>query len=209
MGAHSEIVSVEKPNQLKVGSRLKTASAVFMFVGLVSLAFTLFSDQSRAWHAYLIGLFYFTSLALGGLFFTAIQHVTNAGWSVNVRRIMESLTAFLPWAFVLTLIFIGGNFISGFDVYDWFFQDRIASDHLLKHKEPYLNPTFFIIRTIIFFGGWLFLCKKIVGYSLKQDQSGEHSLTHKAVPMSVAYICLLYTSPSPRDRQKSRMPSSA
>ena len=23
------------------------------------------------------------------------------------------------------------------------------------------------------------------------------------------YICLLYTSPSPRDRQKSRMPSSA
>ena len=25
----------------------------------------------------------------------------------------------------------------------------------------------------------------------------------------VAYVCLLYTSPSPRDRQKSRMPSSA
>ena len=25
----------------------------------------------------------------------------------------------------------------------------------------------------------------------------------------VAYTCLLYTSPSPRDRQKSRMPSSA
>ena len=24
-----------------------------------------------------------------------------------------------------------------------------------------------------------------------------------------AYVCLLYTSPSPRDRQKSRMPSSA
>ena len=25
----------------------------------------------------------------------------------------------------------------------------------------------------------------------------------------MAYACLLYTSPSPRDRQKSRMPSSA
>ena len=25
----------------------------------------------------------------------------------------------------------------------------------------------------------------------------------------LAYLCLLYTSPSPRDRQKSRMPSSA
>ena len=27
--------------------------------------------------------------------------------------------------------------------------------------------------------------------------------------MSLVYNCLLYTSPSPRDRQKSRMPSSA
>ena len=27
--------------------------------------------------------------------------------------------------------------------------------------------------------------------------------------LDVKYICLLYTSPSPRDRQKSRMPSSA
>ena len=28
-------------------------------------------------------------------------------------------------------------------------------------------------------------------------------------PGEVLYVCLLYTSPSPRDRQKSRMPSSA
>ena len=26
---------------------------------------------------------------------------------------------------------------------------------------------------------------------------------------TISYVCLLYTSPSPRDRQKSRMPSSA
>ena len=31
----------------------------------------------------------------------------------------------------------------------------------------------------------------------------------KNKPMSGKYTCLLYTSPSPRDRQKSRMPSSA
>ena len=28
-------------------------------------------------------------------------------------------------------------------------------------------------------------------------------------PVAIVYNCLLYTSPSPRDRQKSRMPSSA
>ena len=34
-------------------------------------------------------------------------------------------------------------------------------------------------------------------------------LTKQAFYQSLLYICLLYTSPSPRDRQKSRMPSSA
>ena len=34
-------------------------------------------------------------------------------------------------------------------------------------------------------------------------------LTDVAVSIQVGMSCLLYTSPSPRDRQKSRMPSSA
>ena len=35
-------------------------------------------------------------------------------------------------------------------------------------------------------------------------------LNYSLVPMLLVYdVCLLYTSPSPRDRQKSRMPSSA
>ena len=43
----------------------------------------------------------------------------------------------------------------------------------------------------IMMGRQLILCKR-------------RDITHES-----AYVCLLYTSPSPRDRQKSRMPSSA
>ena len=38
---------------------------------------------------------------------------------------------------------------------------------------------------------------------------GGHHAPPGAPPMNSSYGCLLYTSPSPRDRQKSRMPSSA
>ena len=38
---------------------------------------------------------------------------------------------------------------------------------------------------------------------------GEALTIHKLTPTPESYRCLLYTSPSPRDRQKSRMPSSA
>ena len=42
---------------------------------------------------------------------------------------------------------------------------------------------------------------------IRQNQDGEIPDLGLALKMYV--ICLLYTSPSPRDRQKSRMPSSA
>ena len=38
---------------------------------------------------------------------------------------------------------------------------------------------------------------------------GVINLAHGSFYMIGAYLCLLYTSPSPRDRTRSRMPSSA
>ena len=38
---------------------------------------------------------------------------------------------------------------------------------------------------------------------------GMYSTSRKGVRAECTKVCLLYTSPSPRDRQKSRMPSSA
>ena len=47
--------------------------------------------------------------------------------------------------------------------------------------------------------------KQEVSYSIILPEGYEHSETE----YPVLYICLLYTSPSPRDRSLSRMPSSA
>ena len=46
------------------------------------------------------------------------------------------------------------------------------------------------------------LCKNI-------NVSDKEKAQIKNISGSLSEICLLYTSPSPRDRQKSRMPSSA
>ena len=50
------------------------------------------------------------------------------------------------------------------------------------------------------------VCAQLYG-SLGATGKGHGS--DKAVLLGLAGFCLLYTSPSPRDRQKSRMPSSA
>ena len=50
------------------------------------------------------------------------------------------------------------------------------------------------------------LSDKVV-YELEDEEVALQAL--QMAEEKVAYTCLLYTSPSPRDRQKSRMPSSA
>ena len=47
------------------------------------------------------------------------------------------------------------------------------------------------------------------GSKLQTAVTGKVKPGSKAAKRRKSYCCLLYTSPSPRDRQKSRMPSSA
>ncbi|MCB0342367.1 MAG: molybdopterin oxidoreductase [Pseudobdellovibrionaceae bacterium] len=181
----AEVKSVPQPGNYVVSTRMKTVYSVLIFLGLAAFVVAIINDQARAWHAYLIGLFYFVSLALGGLFFTAIQHVTKAGWSVTVRRISEAFTSFIPVGAVaaLILVFFGGNHL-----YEWFHADVVAKDHLLSHKAGYLNPTFFAVRVVLFFGIWWLLAKVLVGNSVKQDTTGDESITHKLVGVSVGAV---------------------
>jgi hypothetical protein len=169
---------------LVVSSKIKTVTAVLMFLGLAAFVFTLTKDKDRAWHAYLAGYFYVFILAIGGLFFAAVQHMTKAGWSVSVRRFCEAFTAYLPVAFVGGLILL----IGGPSLYEWMDKARVAADPLLQHKTGYLNVTFFVIRLVLFFVFWIIFQKKIVGGSLLQDKTGDDNITHKTVGWSVAFM---------------------
>ena len=71
-------------------------------------------------------------------------------------------------------------------------NDHIQSQHYVRELYPNSPPNFYELLTVLSFGAAA-TTKLEVGTALA------------VLPMR----CLLYTSPSPRDRQKSRMPSSA
>ena len=50
---------------------------------------------------------------------------------------------------------------------------------------------------------------KMRALTVDGDVGDEHAQCHHTSTAAYTHTCLLYTSPSPRDRQKSRMPSSA
>ena len=49
----------------------------------------------------------------------------------------------------------------------------------------------------------------VIGLFQAATQINEQTLSFIPKLLAMVVVCLLYTSPSPRDRQKSRMPSSA
>jgi hypothetical protein len=163
---------------------------VGMFLGVVLFAMAVLKEPARAWHAYLTSFMYFTDLALGGLFFTCIQHVAKVGWSVNVRRLMESFSAFLPFAAVgAAVLLIGSKYL-----YIWLDPEVVASDSLLQIKSAYLNLPFFVVRLVVFFGAWLLFSKLIVGNSIKQDADGSEAHTLRNVSLSIGFIAFFAIS---------------
>lgn len=186
----ADVKNLAEPGKMTVNSSLKVFYTAAMFFGLIAFVVTLYLDSKRAWHAFLVGFFYFTTIGMGGFFFTAIQHATKAGWSVNVRRLCESFTAFLPVAFVLGIALLFGSH----NLYEWTHAEEVAKDALLQHKAGYLNQTFFMIRFVGFFLLWIFIAKKMVKNSVEQDASGSQELTVKNTGLSILALVVFALS---------------
>jgi hypothetical protein len=179
------------PQKFKIGNTPKVAMTAMAGIGAALLVLGFILDRERAWHAYLVSFFYFTCLAMGGLFFTAIQHAVAAGWSVNVRRLAESLTAFVPFILLLGLPIV---LLAGKDLYLWLNAEEVAKDAILMGKAAYLNKAFFIIRFLVFAGLWFLFAKKIVGFSLEQDKDGQDHWTVDATKWSIAFLLVFALS---------------
>ena len=161
-----------------------------MGLGAASFISGLMVDEQRLWHSYLTSYFFFASMALGGLFFTAIQHSTAAGWSVNVRRVSEAMASFLPLVFVSGLVLL----FAGSKLYLWLDEEVVSGDPILQGKSAYLNFEFWALRLALFTGLWILFAKKILGYSTRQDLDGKESWTHKLVPWSIAFLMVFALS---------------
>ena len=137
-------------------------------LGLLALAYGLFTDSNRTWANILLNNYYFLSLTVGATFFFCIQYITQSGWSAMFRRVPEAIMNYLPYAgVVMLLLFFGVQ-----NVYQWAHHDAALNDALIAHKSPYLNVPFFFIRIIIIFAAWIILSRYLRKLSLEEDRLG-------------------------------------
>jgi hypothetical protein len=191
MAIHSnQSTEIKNPGPWNVSSSMRNGLIVMAVLGFVIFGVGLTVDAKRAWASFLHNHFYFMSLALGGLFFAAIQWLTSAMWSAPIRRVSESFTSYLPIAMVTFVVVAVGIH----EIYHWSHAEVVQGDIVLEGKAGYLSMPFFIARNLIAMGIWVFFAWKMVGNSIKQDSVGGVALTFKNKSLAPAFLILFALS---------------
>ena len=161
--------------------KLKTISLVLMVIGLISGVMAYMADTHRFWANILFSNYFFLILALGAAFWLALQYIAEAGWSSAFKRVPESISCYIAPAAILMLavVFFGLKYL-----YPWANPEGHIDDYgkyaeykeILEIKSPYLNKSFFIIRTFIFFIVWLLTTMILKKFSKKEDEDKAHAL---------------------------------
>ncbi|MAB84192.1 MAG: quinol:cytochrome C oxidoreductase [Phycisphaerae bacterium] len=161
------------------GGKVFVLSGVLGLAGLgVSFGLKSIAGNDAFMKSWLFAFLAVLAICLGALFFTILQHLVKAGWSVAVRRLSEGIAANLVWIWVLFIpifvLMVSGN---GGHLFPWAAPEA-AHDHLLHEKSSYLNITFWWIRAVVFFAVWALLSRFYFGLSRRQDASGDYKATN-------------------------------
>lgn len=101
---------------------------------LAALTLGYFEDHTfrRFFFAYLVSYTFFLSIALGGIAFVLMQHLTRAGWSVSTRRAAEAMGATMPILAALAAPIVVSLFLNNGALYRW---AQPVPAHLEEHHE--------------------------------------------------------------------------
>ena len=152
--------------------------------------------QNKPWAALYVACIFFMLVAMGVLAFYAIQQVAQAGWSPVLFRVMQGITAYLPYGsaiFFVVLILCGLHFNH---LFTWLDPEVVAHDELIAAKSGYLNFPFWIVRAAIFLLGWNLYRYYSAKNCLAQDESNDDSFYKKNFKLSAGFLVFFIVSES-------------
>jgi len=167
--------------------RFAGLSILLGLVGIVGLVLSFvgaYKSPVQFSFSWLFAFAYFFTLCAGCLFWTIVHHVTDAEWSVVVRRQLENIASLLP----LMAVFFLPVLIWRKNLYQWM-NVPPGTDPALDAKHAYLNVGFFLVRSILYFvilAGAAVLLRR---FSTRQDRDGNPQFTIKM--RKVAFPALL------------------
>ncbi|MEY2564802.1 MAG: hypothetical protein QOH88_2995 [Verrucomicrobiota bacterium] len=174
MSERSDVIPVPEGEYVEP-NRFAALSFILAIVALVGLGLSVvgaFVSQRQLSFSWLFAFAFFFTLIAGSFFWIIVHHVTDAEWSVVVRRQLENVAMLMP---VMVLFFIP-ILLFRHHLYEWM---NIAPGHepLLDSKRAYLNWNFFLFRSFFYFT--FFICATLFfrRFSIRQDRDGNPGYT--------------------------------
>jgi len=157
---------------------LKTLRTIALPVGLLGLAasaygYTINHDAFAV--SWLMGWIFWFFITVGSLGWLMIFHLTSGRWGYVLQRPFEAASRLMP---VMLLLFLPVVFhLHG--LYEWTHPEVVATDKLVKFKQPYLNEHDFITRLGIYFAIWTVLAYSLSSISRKPTSDGNAEAVKK------------------------------
>jgi hypothetical protein len=159
-------------------------------IGVAGIAVTalgiLISGAHIVATAWLVGLCYWTAMAIGMLMLILIHHAFDAMWSTVLRRQYEHGVAAFKWLALLFLPLVLASWFGPKDiVWPWMNPAHImppenvavGRDVIYAKKSAFLNLHTFTVFSALFFGIWIWLAARLRKASFSQDADGDPKWT--------------------------------
>ncbi len=132
------------------------------------------------YRSYLWSYVFVIGLSVGSLAWLMLQYLTGGAWGLVIRRPCEAAARTLPLVALMFLPIVIGIP----NLYQWSHAKIVAADAVLRHKQPYLNVPFFLVRAAVFFAGWIFLSWFFNRWSAREDREGPAVAHRKMTAMA-------------------------
>lgn len=187
------------------------AASKALTLGLAGIALTalgLFVSGAKVVaHSWLVGVTYWTAIAIGMLLLVLIHHIFDASWSTVIRRQFEHGLAAFKWLGLLFLPLLLASFLYDRDlIWPWLDLNHemhgghtVGHDPLYLKKAAFLNPGMLLGMTIAFFASWIWLSSRLRRASFTQDQDGSlgwtrHNRVTAAIGLPIAALTLTFAA---------------
>ncbi|MEY2493685.1 MAG: hypothetical protein QOJ45_177 [Verrucomicrobiota bacterium] len=185
MSERSDVVPVPEGEFIEP-NRFSSLSMILVLLGLIGLGLSVvgaFVSPHQFSFSWLFAFAFFFTLIAGSFFWIIVHHVTDAEWSVVVRRQLENLAMLMP----LMAVFFIPIILFRHHLYEWM-NVPPGHDPILDSKRAYLNWNFFLVRSIFYFVFFTVATLLFRRFSIRQDRDGNPGYTLKL--RKVAFVSL-------------------
>lgn len=152
--------------------------------------------HNKPWTAVYVAAIFFMFISLGIFTFNQLQYAGSAGWSPVLYRVMEGMSAYLlPGSIIFFLLLVAATLHLN-HMFIWMDDTIVAEDTIIQGKVGFLNIPFFLIRAVVFLGGWNLFRYLNRKNSLKLDETGDLVYHKKNFKLAAGYLAFFIVTES-------------